>query len=125
MGCSPTYLTLQSVDAVKQALVSFKSDKIAWVHHERPNFCKSMYVVLKIQDKEHHFLKCGSRHAGITAINIFEWCSKYSSSCLALSRTMVTKLPAPHNLWKDILKISSRPMIQVERVFLVDSSFIN
>ena len=52
MGCFPTYLTLQSVDAVKQALVSFKGDKIAWVHHERPNFCKSMYVVLKILDKE-------------------------------------------------------------------------
>ena len=29
------------------------------------------------------------------------------------------------NVWKDILKISSRPMIQVERVFLVGSSFIN
>ena len=44
--------------------------KIAWVHHERPNFFKSIYAVLKILDKEPHLLKCGSRHAGSTSINV-------------------------------------------------------
>ena len=57
-GVTPTYLTLQSVDAVKQALdprVIDNADicqlhyKIVWVHHERPNF-----------------YKCGSRHARST-----------------------------------------------------------
>ena len=71
-----TYLTLQFIDAVKQTLnprviwimhtfVSYIY-KIACVHHERPNFYKSIYVVLKILDKDPHFLKCGSRHAGST-----------------------------------------------------------
>ena len=44
--------------------------KIAWVHHERPNFYKSMYVVLKILDKESPLPQSGSRHAGSTSINI-------------------------------------------------------
>ena len=95
MGCFPTYLTLQSVDAVKQALVSFKGDKIAWVHHERPNFCKSMYVVLKILDKEPPLPQMWVETHREYRHQHLEWCSKYSSSCSALARTMVTKLPAP------------------------------
>ena len=55
------YLTLQSVDAVKQALDPRVMDnahicqlhyKIAWVHDERPNFHKSICVVPKMLDKE-------------------------------------------------------------------------
>ena len=125
MGCSPTYLILLSVDAVKQALVSFKGDKIAWVHHERPNFCKSMYVVLKILDKEHPLPQMWVETRREYRHQHLEWCSRYSSSCLALARTIMVTNYLHLNVWKDILKISSRPLIQVERAFLVDSSFIN
>ena len=43
--------------------------KIAWFHHE---IYKSIYVVLKILDKEPHFLKCGSRHVGSTSIKVLK-----------------------------------------------------
>ena len=92
--------------------------KIAWVHHERPNFYKSLYVVLKILDKEPHFLKCGSRHAGSTSINVLkvEWYSKYyGSSCLALAGKMVTAC-----VW-----LTSQCMRRYSEKLQVNSSFIN
>ena len=81
--------------------------KIAWFHHERPNFYKSIYVVLKILDKESHFLKCGSRNTGSTSINVL----KGTLSRVPLVWLLHVKwlLPASDshlNVWKDILKIS-------------------
>ena len=43
--------------------------KIAWFHHE---IYSSIYVVLKILDKEPHFLKCGSRRDGSTSIKVLK-----------------------------------------------------
>ena len=121
MGCFPHVV---NVDDVKQALVSFNGDKIAWVHHERPNFYKSMYVVLKILDKEHPLPQIWVETG---------W--EYRHQHLNGASSMVPLVWLLHvqwlqnylhlNVWKDILKISSRPLIQVERAFLVDSSFIN
>ena len=113
-----TYLTLQSVDAVKQTLKS-KGDmdnahicqlhyKIACVHHERPNFYKSIHVVLKILNKDDpHFLKCESRHAGSTSINVLN--GTLSMVPLVWLLHIKWLLPASDshlNVWKDILKIS-------------------
>ena len=82
--------------------------KIAWVHHERPNFYKSIYAaVLKILDKEPHLLKCGSRHAGSTSINVLS--DTLSMVPLVWLLHVKWLLPASDlhlNVWKDILKIS-------------------
>ena len=79
--------------------------KITWVHHERPNFYKSTYVVLKILDKEPHLLKCGSRHAGSTSINVLNG----TLSMVPLVWLLHVKwlLPASDshlNVWKVIVK---------------------
>ena len=79
---------------------------------------------LKSWIKSLHFLKCGSRHTGSTAINILNG----APSIVPLVRLLHVQWLQNYlhlNVWKDILKISSRPLIQVERAFLVDSSFIN
>ena len=81
--------------------------KITLVHHERPNVYKSIYVVLKILDKEPHFLKCGSRHAGSTSINVL--IGTLSMVPLVWLLHVKWLLPASDshlNVWKDILKIS-------------------
>ena len=80
--------------------------KIAWVHHEKPNFYKSIYAVLKILDKEPHLLKCGSRHAGSTSINVL---NDTLISMVTLVWLLHVKwlLPASDlhlNVWKVILK---------------------
>ena len=72
--------------------------KITWVHHERPNFCKSIYV-------EPHLLKCGSRHAGSTSINVLNG----TLSMVPLVWLLHVKwlLPASDshlNVWKVIVK---------------------
>ena len=112
-----TYLTLQSVDAVKQTLKS-KGDmdnahnyqlhyKIACVHHERPNFYKSIYVVLKILNKDPHFLKCESRHAGSTSINVLNGTlSMVPLVWLLHVKWLLPACDSHLNVWKDILKIS-------------------
>ena len=81
--------------------------KIAKVHHERPNFYKSIYAVLKILDKEPHSLKCGSRHAGSTSINVLN--DTLSMVPLVWLLHVKWLLPASDlhlKSWKDILKIS-------------------
>ena len=83
--------------------------KIAWVHHERPNFCKSICVVLKMLDKEPPLAQMWVETCWKYLHQHLEWYSKYGSSCLALAHKIVTKLPTcdSHlNVWKDILKIS-------------------
>ena len=82
--------------------------KIALVHHEKPNFYKSIYAVLKILDKEPHLLKCGSRHAGSTSINVLND-TLISMVPLVWLLHLKWLLPASDlhlNVWKDILKIS-------------------
>ena len=99
-GATPTYLPqrlssrlcLWSKGDMDNTHICQLHYKIAWVHHERPNFYKSIYAVLKILDKEPHLLKCGSSHSGSTSINM-SWMilhSRYGSSCLVLARKMVT-----------------------------------
>ena len=98
--------------------------KIAWVHHERPNFYKSMNVVLKILDKKPPLPQMWVETRWEYLHQQLEWYSKYGSFCLALTRKMVTKLPASDshlNVWKDILKISSSPLIQVVGHFWLSS----
>ena len=84
-----------------------------------------MYMLsLKSWIKSSHFLKCGSRHTGSTAINILNG----ASSIVPLVWLLHVQRLQNYLLlsaWKDILKLFCRPLIQVEREFLVDSSFIN
>ena len=49
-----------------------------------------------------------------------QWFSKYEIFCLSLAKKMISRLPisdSHFNVWKDIVKIHSTPLIQVERVF--------
>ena len=133
VGCYPHVLNI-TIRRCCQAGFGSKGDmdnahicqlhyKIAWVHHERPNFYKSMYVVLKILDKEPPLPQMWVETRWEYLHQHLEWYSKSGSSCLALARKMVTKLPASNshlNVWKNILKISSSPLIQVERAFLAE-----
>ena len=64
--------------------------KITWVHHERPNVYKSIYVVLKILDKEPPLPQIWVETRWEYLYQRLEWYSKYGSSCLALARKMVT-----------------------------------
>ena len=67
----------------------------------------TVYVVHKILDKIPHFLKCGSRHAGSTSINVLH--GTLSMVLLVWLLHVKWLLPASDshlNVWKDILKIS-------------------
>ena len=82
-----------------------------------------MYVVFKILDKEPPLPQMWVETCWEYLHQHLEWYSKYGSSYLALARKMVTKLPASIShlsVWKDFLKISSSPLIQVERAFLAE-----
>ena len=79
---------------------------------------------LKSWIKSIHFLKCVSRHARSTAINILNGAPSIVPLVWPLHVQWLQNY-LHLNVWKHILKISSRPLIQVERVFLVDCSFIN
>ena len=53
--------------------------------------------------------------------NHLEWYSKYESACVNLAKKMVLHLPNSDShlsVWKNIVKMHSVPLIQVERVFL-------
>ena len=87
-----TYLTLQSVDAVKgdmdNAHMCQLHYKIASVHHERPNFYKSIYGVLKILDKDPTSPQMWVKIRW-EFMNVSNGTLKYGSSCLAVARKMV------------------------------------
>ena len=115
---TPTYLTLQSVDSVKQALDPRVMDnahicqlhyKTAWVHDERPNFYKSIFVVLQMLDKEPPLAQMWveTRWEYLQSINILNGVLSMVPLVWLLYR-LQNYLRATHisNVWKDILKIS-------------------
>ena len=87
--------------------------KIACVHHERPNFYKSIYVVLKILDKDPHSSNVGQDTLGIH--QRLEWYSKYGSSCLAL----------PHKMVNTCVWLTYQCMERYSENLQINSSFTN
>ena len=55
--------------------------------------------------------------------NHMQWYAKYEEKCISLAKHMVSRLPSSDShlsVWKEIIKMSSSPMIQVERSFLAE-----
>ena len=131
VGCYPHVLNI-TLRRSCQAAFGSKGDmnnahicqlqyKIGWLHHERPNFYKNMYVVLDILDKPPPLPQMWVETRWEYLHKNLEWCNKYGSACLSLARKIVSRLPASDShlaVWKQVIKVSSSPLIQVEQVFL-------
>ena len=133
VGCYPHVLNIVVRRAYQSAFGS-KGDmsnihvqqmhyKIGWVHHHgKPEFYQSMYVKLGILEKEPPLAQMWVETRWKYLHNHLEWCSKYQSACVNLAKKMLLRLPNSNShlsVWKDIVKMHSVPLIQVERgVFL-------
>ena len=95
--------------------------KIAWIHHEKPEFYKSMYKLLGILEKSPPLPQMWVETRWEYLQKHLQWFSKYEIACLSLAKKMISRLPSSDshfNVWKDTVKMHSTPLIQVERVFL-------
>ena len=131
VGCYPHVLNIVVRRACQSAFGS-KGDmsnihvqhmhyKIGWVHHAKPEFYQSMYVNLGILEKAPPLPQMWVETRWEYLHNHLEWYSKYESACVNLAKKMVLHLPNSDShlsVWKDIVKMHSVPLIQVERVFL-------
>ena len=131
VGCYPHALSI-TVRRSCQAAFGSKGDmnnahicqlqyKIGWLHHERPNFYKNMYVVLGILDKPPPLPQMWVETRWEYLHKNLEWGNKYGLACLSLTRKIVSRLPASDYdlaVWKQVIKVLSSPLIQVEQVFL-------
>lgn len=95
--------------------------KVAWVHHQKPEFYQSMYKILGILNKPPPLPQMWVETRWEYLHNHLEWFSKFGTACLNLAKKMISRLPSSDshlNVWKDIVKMNSTPLIQVERIFL-------
>ena len=93
------------------------------MHHEKPNFYKSMYKILGIMEKEPPLPQMWVETWWEYLHKSLQWFASYGDSCLALAKKMIAGLPDSDchlAVWKDILKMASSPLIQVERAFMTE-----
>ena len=131
VGCYPHFLNIvvhracQSASGSKGGMLNIHVQqmhyKIGWVQHAKPEFYQSMYVNLGILEKAPPLPQMWMETRWEYRHNHLEWYSKYESACVNLAKKMVLHLPNSDShlsVWKDIVKMHSVPLIQVERVFL-------
>ena len=97
--------------------------KIAWLHHERPNFYQSMYTILGLLDTEPPLPQMWVETRWEYLHNHLHWYAQYESPCLSLVKKMIARLSSSDShlsIWKNVIKWSSSPLIQVERAFLAE-----
>ena len=119
-----TYLTLQSVDAVKQAL----DPRVIWIMHTFVSYITKLHgFIMKGQIYTNEYMlslkswikRPTSSNVGRDTLGVLhqrlEWYSKYGSPCLALARKMVTTC----------VRLTSQCMERYSENLQVNSSFIN
>ena len=133
VGCSHHVLNISvrrccqaafgSKDDMSNPHIQQLSNKISWLHHERPNFYQSMYTILGLLDKEPplpHMLvetRWGYLH------NHLQWYAQYESHCLSIAKKIIACLSRSDShlsIWKNVIKWSSSPLIQAERAFAAE-----
>ena len=99
--------------------VQLMHHKIVWVHHEKPEFYKSMYKILGILEKSPPLPQMWVETRWEYLHKHLRWFSKYEIACLSLAKKMISRLPSSDShltVWKDIVKMHLAPLIQVESV---------
>ena len=133
MECYPHVLNI-TVRRCCQAAFGSKGDmsnphiqqlhyKIAWLHHEGPNVYQSMYTILGLLDKEPPLPQMWVETRWEYLHNHLQWYAQYESPCLSLAKEIIARISSSDShlsIWKNVIKWSSSPLIQVERAFLAE-----
>ena len=117
VGCYPHVL---NITVRRCCQVAFGSNphiqqlhyKIAWLHHEKPNFYQSMYTILELLDKEPPLPQMWVETRW--EYNHLQWYAQYESPCLSLAKKMIAHLSSSDShlsIWKNVIKWSSSSLI--------------
>ncbi|XP_065178845.1 uncharacterized protein LOC135809422 [Sycon ciliatum] len=97
--------------------------KIAYLHHQKPTYYKSLYVSLKILAKppplpqEFIDTRWSYIHENL------KWFQKYGTACIQLGKCMLEYLPKKEThyvIWEEVVRMSANPIIATERVTLLE-----